>query len=208
MQTEVKYRPLRIGITGGIGSGKTTICRLFELLGIPVYFADVEAKKLMVSDARLMEQIREHFGDEAYTAAGQLNRQYLSKLVFNDQAKLNLLNSLVHPAVEKHAQQWHHSQAGVPYTLKEAALIFESGSYQHLDRVINVYAPLEIRIARVVKRDQVSREEVLARISNQWPEEDKLALSDHVIINDNTLSIIQQVHKLHKRLVSMTKNNV
>lgn len=208
MQTELKNQPLRIGITGGIGSGKTTICKLFETSGIPVYYADAAAKHLMVHNPDLVSQIKAHFGTEAYTQSGELNRAYLAGIVFHDEKKLKLLNSLVHPVVEKDAQAWHARQQDAPYTLKEAALIFESGSHRHLDRVIYVYAPLELRIKRVMERDHVSRDEVLARVRNQWPEEDKIALSDHVIINDNTLSVIQQVHKLHRRLCSMTKNNV
>ena len=208
MPTDLEYKPLRIGITGGIGSGKTTICKLFETLGIPVYYADAAARHLMVNDAELVSKIRNLFGNEAYLPSGELNRKYLAGIVFHNQQKLTLLNSLVHPAVEKDAQRWHSQQHSAPYTLKEAALIFESGSHQLLDRVINVYAPLETRIERVIKRDHVSRDDVLARIKNQWPEEDKLALSDHVIVNDNTLSIIRQVYKLHSRLCSKTKNNV
>ena len=199
---------MRIGITGGIGSGKTTVCKLFETLGIPVYYADAAARKLMVTDQHLIHQIKNTFGEEAYTPAGELNRPYLAKIVFNNSEKLKFLNSLVHPAVEKDARAWHSRQGHVPYTLKEAALIFESGSYRQLDRIIYVYAPLETRIKRVMERDKVQREDVLARVRNQWPEEDKIALSDHVIINDNTLSVIKQVHKLHQRLCSVTKNNV
>lgn len=162
----------------------------------------------MVADQSLVQQIKKAFGDASYFANGDLNRKHLSNIVFQDSNKLRLLNSLVHPAVEKDAHLWHSRQNQVPYTLKEAALIFESGGQKTLDRVIHVYAPLELRIERVMQRDQIDRGQVVARVRNQLPEEEKIAMSDHVLINDNTLSIIQQVHILHNRLCSITKNNV
>lgn len=204
MHSNSEKSPLRIGITGGIGSGKTTVCKIFEALGIPVYYADAAAKRLMVEDSNLRYQLQKLFGSEVYHENGELNRAYLSQMVFTNEQKLKQLNALVHPAVEIDACAWHSRQRNVAYTLKEAALIFESGSYRNLDRVINVYAPLEIRIERVMKRDNLTRQQVLDRIQHQWPEEDKIALSDHIIVNDNTLSLNRQVQQLHLRLSSLT----
>lgn len=190
-----------IGITGGIGSGKTTVCRIFETLGIPVYYADERAKWLMMHRLALRKMLRSQFGKQAFTPAGALNRAYIASMVFNDPDKLNLLNESVHPFVFRDSLNWHRQQRHVPYTLKEAALLFESGSYRHLDKVITVTAPLEIRIARVMERDQTSREAVLARIARQQPEELKAAKSDFVIVNDGQQSLIRQVLHIHKQLI-------
>ncbi|MBK7870120.1 MAG: dephospho-CoA kinase [Saprospiraceae bacterium] len=194
------FPTLKVGITGGIGSGKTTVCKIFETLGIPVYYADERAKWLMVNDPDLIKDIKVLFGEAAYDLEGHLNRKYISDIVFNNPEKLNQLNSLVHPAVAKDGSAWNQAQVGVPYTLREAALIYEAGINKHLDYVIVVTAPLELRIQRVMQRDQIPREAVEARIDKQMPEEEKVRLGDFVIVNDGEQALIPQVLAIHQKL--------
>lgn len=191
---------LKVGITGGIGSGKTTVCKIFEALGIPVYYADDRAKSLMQTVPELITAIKNLFGSEAYDPDGSLNRQYIASIAFNDPDKLQKLNRLVHPVVLKDGLSWHFSQSNVPYTIKEAALLIESGSYRQLDKLIVVTAPVEIRIRRVMVRDKVSENAVLERIHHQMPEEEKTKLADFVIVNDGTRSIVRQVWQIHRKL--------
>lgn len=192
--------PLRIGITGGIGSGKSTVCQIFGLLGIPVYFADDRAKWLMVHDATVRAQLIEAFGPRAFDAAGQLNRAHLSDLVFNDAACLAVLNGIVHPAVRRDGLAWEAAHTNVPYTLREAALLYESGSYTTLDRVIVVTAPEALRIQRVTARDALTPAQVQARINKQWPEADKVRRAHHVIVNDGRHGLVRQVLRIHRSL--------
>ncbi|RMF24535.1 MAG: dephospho-CoA kinase [Bacteroidetes bacterium] len=204
-EVEQKPGPLKVGITGGIGSGKTTVCRIFELLGVPVYYADERAKWLMTHDPELRHRIRERFGTEAYLPDGTLNRAFLAKQVFHDPEKLRGLNALVHPAVHADAARWHleQSRKGASYTLREAALLFESGSYRHLDRMIVVTAPEELRIRRVMQRDGVSREAVRARMRHQWPEAEKAARADFLIQNDGEHLLLPQVLRVHRDLLNL-----
>src|SRR6185312_2093014 len=167
---------LKIGLTGNMGSGKTTVSKIFEILGVPVFYADDEAKNVMVTDTGLVNQIKGAFGESAYFNDGTLNRKYISAIVFNDKKKLAKLNSLVHPAVFRAFDAWIERHDGVPYVVKEAALLFESDSYKLYDYSIMVQAPVEKRIKRVMERDQLSREEVESRNSNQFPEEKKMQL--------------------------------
>lgn len=192
---------LKIGITGGIGSGKTTVCRIFASLGVPIYYADERAKWLMVNDTDLIRSIKELFGEEAYLPDGQLNRRHLSDLIFSEPQKREQMNALVHPAVWRDGEQWNAAFSDQPYTLKEAALIFESGGYRQLDKVIVVTAPEEIRIDRVVQRDQVDAAAVQARISAQMPESEKVARADFVINNDGRHFLIPQVLEIHQALL-------
>ncbi len=193
--------PLKVGITGGIGSGKTTVCKIFESLGIPVYYADDRAKLLMVENQAVRSKIIALFGTEAYLPDGKLNRQFIASIVFQDKKKLEKLNAIVHPAVLQDGKQWHTAQTGAPYSLKEAALLIESGSHKALDKLIVVTAPPELRIQRVMERDGVPREAVEARISKQLPEEEKLKLADFVIENDGTKMLTTQVLKIHRLLM-------
>lgn len=193
---------LKIGITGGIGSGKSTISRIFELLGVPVYYADDRAKDIMVRDPELAAQVKHHFGEEIYDAQGALNRKLLGNIVFNDKDKLALLNSLVHPATIRDSDNWAQQQH-TPYVLKEAALLFETESFHHLDKVIAVFAPQPLRVHRVMKRDNVTRNDVLARIYKQIDETIKMKLSDYVIYNDEQHMVIPQVLALHKKLLEL-----
>jgi len=194
---------LRIGITGGIGSGKSTVARIFGVLGIPVYYADGAAKRLMNEDPRLIEQIIQHFGSNAYED-GKLNRSYISSMVFNNKEKLDLLNSIVHPATIRDSDDWMKLQ-NAPYVLKEAALIFESGSQQGLDYVIGVSAPAPLRIHRAMKRDGISRAEVTARMTRQIQETIKMRLCNFIIINDEQTMLIPQVITLHNKLMELSK---
>ena len=200
-----KKPKLKVGVTGGIGSGKTTVCEVFEALGIPVYNADGRAKQLMVSDPRLVAGIKELFGPEAYLPGGTLNRPFIAGEVFNNDAKLQQLNNLVHPAVAEDADRWHNAQENTPYTIKEAALLFESGNSQHLNKMITVFAPVELRIQRVMERDGATKKEVLARMHKQMPEEEKMRLADYVIYNDGQHSLISQVLEIHHALLALTE---
>jgi len=195
---------IKVGITGGIGSGKTTVAKVFEVLGVPVYYADEAAKRLMNEDGILKDEIQHHFGKECYVE-GKLNRKYLSELVFNNDKKLALLNSIVHPATIADAQKWMQQQT-TPYAIKEAALIFESGSQQQLDYVIGVFTPIPMRIQRVIKRDQLSREEIKARMDKQMDESIKMRLCDFVITNDEQQMVIPQVIQIHNTI--LTKDGI
>jgi len=195
---------LRIGLTGGIGSGKSTVCKIFELLGIPVYNADDAAKRLMNTNEELKNSIISYFGTESYTDEG-LNRKHLASVVFNNNEKLDLLNSLTHPATIKDAEEWIKKQKS-PYIIKEAALLFESGAAEHLDYVIGVYAPEDLRIKRVIERDILTREEVMKRIHRQVDEEIKMKLCDFLIINDEQQLVISQVIEMNKKLKLLTNN--
>jgi dephospho-CoA kinase len=192
---------LKIGLTGGIGSGKSTMAKVFETLGIPVYYADDAAKRLMNEDTALQLKIQEQFGEAAYTN-GQLNRKYIADIVFTSPEKLELLNAIVHPATLQDAEQWMQQQ-NTPYAIKEAALIFESGAQEHLDYVIGVYSSTPLRIQRTMQRDGVTREEVIARIDKQLDENIKMRLCDFVITNDEQELLIPQVVALHKKLLQL-----
>lgn len=196
---------LKIGITGGIGSGKTTVCHLFETLHIPVYYADDAAKWLMNNNADLIIAIKNAFGSDVYNNQNQLQRTKLASIIFSNANARKLLEGLVHPAVEQHNQQWIEQHKNAPYVLKEAALVFESGSYKHLDKVITVTAPLDLRISRVTKRDNTTAEQVKARIAAQMPDEEKIRLSDFVIYNNEQQMLIPQVMHIHEQIMQQIK---
>lgn len=197
---------LLIGLTGGIGSGKTTVAKVFEVLGIPVYYADEQAKRIMNEDELVREKIKTLFGEESYEK-GKLNRSYIASIVFKDAEKLRLLNSVVHPATIADGEQWMKMQT-TPYAIKEAALIFESGSNKQLDYVIGVSSPGQLRMARVMARDSITDAEVKRRMQNQMPEEEKINLCDFVIVNDEQQLIIPQVLEIHGTLVQRSTFNV
>lgn len=193
------HKPIQIGITGGIGSGKSLVCRIFHMLGVPVYDADSQAKKLMTTDGILIDEIKKEFGSLSYDEGGTLNRALISKAVFNEPEKLTKLNSLVHPRVAEDYNRWISEQSGANYCLKEAALMFESESYRLLDKIIVVTAPDEQRIKRVMQRDpQRSRADVENIIKNQMAQEEKNKRADFVIKNDESELIVPHVLKLHE----------
>jgi len=194
---------LKIGITGGIGSGKTTISKVFEVLGIPVFYADDAAKQVMTADTILIGALKDTFGDEAYFSDGSLNRKYIANIVFNNPAELAKLNAITHPAVFRAFDDWLKKIHNAPYVIKEAALMFESGSAKLCDKNILVYAPLEMRIDRVVKRDGLSRAEVESRNARQFTDEQKRALADYVITNDDSQLVVPQVLALHQQFLTM-----
>lgn len=194
---------LKLGLTGGIGSGKTTVAKVFEVLGIPVYYADDAAKRLMNEDAELKQKIKEIFGDDIYDG-DLLNKKQLASIVFNDPEKLNTLNRLIHPATIKDAAVWMEKQTSA-YTIKEAALIFESGAQEHLDYVIGVTAPAPLRIHRTMHRDNITREEVIARMDKQMDDTIKIKLCDFVIKNDEQEMLLPQVLALHEKLLILSK---
>jgi dephospho-CoA kinase len=195
---------LKIGITGNIGSGKTTVSKIFEVLDIPVFYADYAAKKVMINDPILIDALKSAFGKEAYFDDGTLNRKHIAAIVFNDEAQLAKLNALVHPAVFRAFETWVAQAKNAPYVLKEAALLFESSSFKMCDHTIMVTAPLELRIKRVMQRDGLARSEVESREARQFTEEKKIQLADYVIRNDDTELIIPQVMKFHKQFLSIS----
>lgn len=194
---------LKIGITGGIGAGKSIICRMFEQLGIPVYDSDSRAKWVMNHDKALREELTETFGTDTYTPGGELNRPYLANVVFNDPERLALLNKLVHPHVKADFTKWAADSRQAPYVIKEAALMYESEAWRQMDEIIAVYAPLPVRVKRILQRDPHRTEaDVKAIIGKQLQEEDKMARAEHVIYNDDQQLIIPQVINLHQLFLS------
>lgn len=190
---------LKVGITGGIGSGKSTIARMFEVLGIPVYHADTAAKRLMETDAVLAARIREHFGATAYEN-GRLNRAFIAQRVFNNKAELDWLNRQVHPATLADAARWFQNQ-NATYAIKEAALLFESGTAGDLDVVIGVAAPETLRLHRVMQRDGITAARIRERMRHQIEETVKMKLCDYVVINNDQQLVIPQVLQLHETLL-------
>jgi dephospho-CoA kinase len=190
----------KLGVTGGIGSGKTLVCKTFEKLGVAVYDADSAARALMNNHEELKEGIVRIFGEETYGEDG-LNRAYLAGIVFGDREKLNALNQLVHPVVRQDFLQWTGLQENCPYVVEEAAILFESGAFKAMDQSVLVYAPEELRIKRVMKRDGIARDQVLRRMEHQMDEEEKLKMADHVLMNDGTRMLLPQVIELHNRIL-------
>lgn len=194
---------LKIGITGGIGSGKTTICKVFETLGIPVFYADTVAKQIMVSDEILVKGVKAAFGEESYSN-DVLNNKHIAGIVFNNATELAKLNELVHPAVFRAFDNWvKQIPASTPYILKEAALLFESESYKMCDLNVLVIAPEETRLQRVMQRDGVMAAQVKARMDKQMSDEEKAKLSDYIINNNETESLIIQVTHLHQLFLNI-----
>lgn len=198
MQT---HKPLLVGITGGIGSGKSTVAKIFSLLNIPIYSADDRAKWLLTADPNLKKQIIQNFGEESYLPDGSLDRKYLSEIVFNDKEKVSLMNALVHPAVKLDFEKWVKNQSS-PYVLKEAALLFETGSYKELDKIINVSSPLKIRISRILWRDPHRTEkQIHAIVDQQLPDDLKTSKADYVVKNSENKLLIPQVLKIHQDIL-------
>ena len=187
-----------IGLTGGIGSGKTMVAEYIKSLGIPVYIADDEARELMASD-KIIDAVSSAFGKEIINK-NKLNREKLAQLVFNNPEKLHKLNSIIHPEVKKHFDAWVESHKDSPFVFKEAAILFESGSYKYCDAIITITCPLETRLKRVMERDKTDRESVFKRIQNQWTDEQRIAKSDYVIHNLSVEATKKQVNEILKIL--------
>ena len=189
---------LKVGVTGGIGAGKSIVCKIFEVLGVPVYYADEAAKELMQQNEKLIAELKIHFSDTVYDGVN-LNRKYLSNLIFNNPEKRELLNTIVHPYVIQDGIDWMKKQQS-PYAIKEAALIFESGSQHSLDHIIGVFAPNSLKILRTIKRDLSTREEVLQKIASQIEDGIKMKLCDDVVTNDEQHMLVPQVIAIHEKL--------
>ena len=197
---------IKVGITGGIGAGKTTVSQVFEALGVPVYYADDRAKAILSQNTDLKSELLHHFGSEIFDEQGRPDRKKLAAVVFNDAKKLRILNSLIHPRVGEDWKNWIASREyDFLYIMKEAALLFETGSYKKLDYIICVSAPDKLRIKRVSLRDSVGIEEVKLRMRNQLSQELKISLSDFLIVNDEKRALVPQVIRVHQKLVNLSK---
>ena len=196
-----------IGLTGGIGSGKSTVADLFQTLSIPIYESDSRAKTLMNTNAELRKKIEMLLGSQAYVN-GEINRPWIAEQVFGNKDLLQQLNSIVHPAVQTDALTWANApeQAKSPYVIKESAILFEENLAEHLDGIILVVAPASIRIERVMKRDGLTKTQIEERIQHQWTDEKKIPLSDYVVYNDGERSIIEQVIDIDRMIRTTTKN--
>ncbi|MGV6831326.1 MAG: dephospho-CoA kinase [bacterium] len=193
-----------VGLTGGIGSGKTTVANLFSELKVPIYIADKEAKALMNRSKVIRRKLIQLFGKKAYKGQ-ELNRPYLAEQIFNDKNLLQQMNAIVHPKVASHFKRWMKKQTA-PYCIKEVAILFENGSYVNCDKIITVIAPLETRISRVLQRDQTTTDKIEAIIKNQWQDEERIKLSDYVISNDDELQHLKsQVNEIHQKLMVYTQ---
>ncbi len=190
---------VRIGVTGGIGSGKSVVCSLLHLHGIPVFNADIEAKRLNDTSAEVRKALTRHFGKDLYEG-DRLNRQQFAKLIFNDKQNLAVANGIIHPALAKRFNDWCSAQSRFTHVAIDAPVLFEAGFDAHVDTVVVVYSPKELRVKRVMERDQVDREKVEARMQSQLPEEEKLKRANHVICNDGRHSLIVQVTDLLAKL--------
>ena len=193
-----------VGLTGGIGSGKTTIAKMFHELGVSIYIADIEAKKLMHTSQEIKEELIAAFGEETYID-GELNRSYLSNIVFNQPEELKNINEIVHPRVGQHFKDWYAARSEEKYIIKEVAILFENDSYKHCDKIITVVAPLETRFERLLQRDQATREAIQSRMNNQWSDAKKIALSDYVIHNEDLEKAKNQVAKIHQEISLMSQ---
>ncbi|MGL1886517.1 MAG: dephospho-CoA kinase [Reichenbachiella sp.] len=192
---------IKVGITGGIGSGKSTICKIFSVLGIPIYDSDNRAKYLMNTSPVIREQITAEFGKEAYQEDQQLNRTFIAQQVFNDGNRIELLNSIIHPQVAIDFNNWTHSNPSAPYVIKEAALLVESGAYKALDHLINISCPEELRVQRIKQRDAFrSEDEIRAIIAKQLTDNQREKHSQFIIHNDEATLLIPQVLEIHKQL--------
>lgn len=196
---------LKIGITGGIGTGKSTICEIFALLGIPVYNADKAAKRLMATNENLKKKLIATFGTATFTSTGELDTTFLAKKVFADEKALKQLNALVHPAVLADFDQWC-SQQQAPYVLKEAALLIESGSYKQCDYTILVESPIALRIQRLLNRDNSTEAQISARIANQLPDEEKAKVANFLLSNDEEHLLIPQILALHTQFLKASSH--
>ncbi len=197
-------KPLKVGVTGGIGTGKSLICKIFNILNIPVFNADTEAKLIMTSDTDVRNSLISLLGTNIYHADGTLDRNVMAGAIFSNTSLLEKVNSIVHPAVRKKFNEWWHNQSA-PYVIQEAAILFESGAYKIMDFNILIVSPEELRIKRLVLRDKTTEEQIRARMANQWPDEKKIPLANCVIYNNEKESLIRQVLSIHQKLLNYGK---
>lgn len=190
---------IKLGVTGGMGSGKTVVCNIFRVLDIPVFDADIEAKKLNDSSPIIREKLSSHFGKNIY-AEGKLNKKKFAEIIFSSEENIKLANSIIHPELAKEYQRWVEERAHLPFTVIDAAVLLEANFQQFVDKVITVHAPKQMRVERSAKRDNVNTEHIESRMSKQMPEEEKIRLSDFVIYNDNQHSLLLQVAKILENL--------
>lgn len=191
---------IKVGVTGGIGSGKTLICKVFERLGAPVFYADQEAKKILNQDQQVVQQIKNTFGAGIYDETG-INKATLADIIFNDDETLNKINNIVHPVVRSYFKKWL-DKVNHPYAIEEAAILVETGAHNELDYTVLVYAPKELRISRTMQRDGSTREHIESRMKNQMPDEEKFKKVNYVIYNDNSRMVIPQVLEIHEQLIN------
>jgi dephospho-CoA kinase len=190
---------LKVGITGGIGSGKSIVCQIFDILGVPIYHADERAKYLVNTSPIIRTEIISVFGTNSYSAEGY-NRKYIADIVFNNADQLNRLNKIIHPRVALDFEKWFKEHNGAKYILKEAAVLFESGAYKTMDRIIVVDAPIELRINRLKERDPVSEKEIRNRMNSQWTADKIKSMADWIITNDDNTLILPQILTIHNQL--------
>ena len=199
-------RGLKLGVTGGIGSGKTTVCKVFTVLGIPVFSADAEARTIQDSDSEIMDKINILAGKDLYLT-GKLDRPELARLIFNDKALLEKVNALIHPVVFRNFRKWVSEQDS-PYTIMEAAILFESGVYRFMDKILTVVTPIEERIKRLVKGNMLTLEQVMERINNQIDDDSRIKQSDYVIFNSENDMIIPSIMGIHKEILNLYKKAI
>jgi dephospho-CoA kinase len=202
----LKAKVLKVGITGGIGSGKSVVCQIFEILGIPIYYADERAKYLVNTSLIVRSEIIKVFGKDSYSIDGY-NRKYMADIVFHDAEQLAKLNNIIHPQVAIDFERWLSKQQSVKYILKEAAILIESEAYKMMDRIIVVDAPIELRINRIKERNHASEEEIRSRMSSQWTADKIKSFADWIIINDDHKMILPQILSIHNQLLNLVFAN-
>ena len=193
---------LKVGITGGMGSGKSTVCNILKNLGVPVFSSDDVGKMLLNNDDYLKSQIKKKFDSDMYTSSGTIDRERMARLVFNDPNELKKLNELVHPRVKAEFDSWCKKNEKKPYVVKEAAILFETGQHKELDKMVTVFCPKEERIRRIIKRDEVTKESVEKRMLHQYSDAERNALADFIIMNDGNEELLPQVMELHELLLN------
>jgi dephospho-CoA kinase len=191
---------IKVAVTGGIGSGKSVVCEVFEKIGIPVFYADKFAQKIMDSDNNIKEKLISYFGNDIFDSNEKLLRGKFAEIIFNNKTSLLIVNRIVHPAVRKVFEEWVKKQI-TPYVIEETAIVFESGQEYLFDKIISVTAPLELRIERVMKRDKTNRDKVLERLKNQYTDEKRIEKSDFIIVNDDKEMILPQIINIHSKLL-------
>jgi dephospho-CoA kinase len=192
---------IKVGLTGGIGAGKSYVGRIFSQLGIPVFIADIEARKIQLTDTEVIKKMVGLLGKDIYLQNGDINREKLAQIIFNDNIALQKVNEIIHPAVRKAFEKWAKKQTS-PYVIQEAAIIFENQQSKNFNKIISVTAPVELKIKRVMERDNISGEDVLKRMKNQLPDEEKIRQSDYVINTDDQQLILPQIIEIHNKLIS------